>query len=239
MKKAKLPYGFGHPKYIRKHIRQGIKRVDSDRDKVPDWKDCKPLNPKFQHISKTMRERVYQQPIYMKSTEEEEGMYHIGYEGMPKSLKKERQKVLSIMSQRPDIIGEIERKKPKTVAFVRGGMAQDELGYEQKGHVRVRTTLPKSKGLHHEKEVFEEAGYRTPEAQVIGTATIHELEHVRQRKSYHGKRYKKLFKGRYSQQKGERMAQHKEAIMGRKRYKYPTQEEYEEDVESFMEREFD
>ena len=214
--------------------------IDTDFDGVPNSKDCRPLNPHKQHLSKTMRERIYAQPIYLKYKATDKYMYHISDEGMPQSLKQERQKIFSIMKQRPEIIAEIERRKPKSVVYVRGGMEVGTGGFEADHHIRVRTTYPKkSKEEQHFKGHFVELGHRTPEAQAIGVVTTHELEHVRQRHAYHGKRYRKLFEGSYDEQKGERMAKQKEILMFRRRYAQPTEEELKKSRKAFMEREFD
>ena len=39
--------------------------LDSDRDNVPDWKDCMPFNSRYHTISKTKREQLEKIPIYV------------------------------------------------------------------------------------------------------------------------------------------------------------------------------
>jgi len=236
----KPKYGFGHPKYIQRQIRNAFNRYDTDHDGSPDKIDCQPLNPRYQHLTPTMRKRIYEQPIYMaynSGSSETVTTYHISDKGMPPTLKKERQKVLSVMSQRPDIIGGIERTKPKSVVFTRGMTTREKetLGAEVDKRIVVRTTYPKSRGLQHEQDVYAEHHVRSPEAQLIGSTTVHETEHVRQERSYHGKRYKKLFKGSHDQQKGEKLAYEAERRSIRKRYQLPE----EEDTQAYMSREFD
>ena len=42
--------------------------LDTDRDGVFDWKDCRPFNQKRQHISKTMKKRIKKLPIVASPT---------------------------------------------------------------------------------------------------------------------------------------------------------------------------
>ena len=220
------PYVRSKKRFYKKFI---DKNVDTDKDRVPNYRDCQPLNPHKHHLTKTIRKRVYQQPIYIASkTKKGSRIYPISQEIMPYQLHKQREKVLSIMSQRPDIIGEIERQKPKLVIYTRGLEKEEPaLGFESDKTVVVRTTYPRRTGQAETIKIIKEAGYRTPESQLIGSSTIHELEHVRQRGAYHGKRYKKLFKGKYEYQKGEKLAREAETESIYRRYAYPEEEELE------------
>ena len=110
------------------------KNYDIDNDGVPDQDDCRPLNPRLQHIrpSRATRERLEQLPIYVTDERmekvstsvipedpredipwEDPRTYHILSKEAKKKAPKARTNVLSMIKKYPGIVGEIEKSKPK------------------------------------------------------------------------------------------------------------------------------
>lgn len=104
-------------------------QLDSDRDGVVDHKDCMPFNPKFQHISKIMRRRLKESPLYVTDKPiiqkdrniKQSSKIPTSYPIMSKEAKREapvaRREMLSAVKKYPGIIGEMERQKPKRVVY--------------------------------------------------------------------------------------------------------------------------
>ena len=111
-------------------------KLDTDNDKVMDFKDCRPFNPKKQHIrpSRTMRKRLNKLPIYVTDEEmtelstrvipddplreipwEEPKTYHILSKEAKRKAPKARTEMLSSIKKYPSIVGEIEKSKPLRV----------------------------------------------------------------------------------------------------------------------------
>lgn len=84
-------------------------RLDTDRDRVPDWKDCRPFNPRLQHISKTTEERIKIQPIFVSDIPGEE--YHVLSKDAKQKAPRARQEMLSAIKKYPSVLGEFERSK--------------------------------------------------------------------------------------------------------------------------------
>lgn len=220
---------FSSPNYIRKQIQKSFKRFDSDGDGVSDHKDCRSLNPYKQDVKPNIqqKERIEKLPILVAQKGSTKG-YHVLSKKMPKKLKRTQKIVLGVLKTRPDVIGEVERQKPEALVFMpsfKGTPYEDTYGVEVEKTAFVSATArSKNPKIWHKHE--------------LGATAIHELEHVRQEKTYKGKQYKALFKGRYSKQKGEDLAYKKE-IKTSSKYYYPSQKSLNKSTKAFMEREFD
>lgn len=128
--------------------------LDSDRDSIMDALDCRPLDPKRQHIrpSKTMKKRLKKLPIYLTSgeaIEPEEARVYYTLEGekvtrkgkekvkkLPKDVAKTRTRILSAIKKRPEVVGEIERQEPGVVIVTARGGEKDVIasgGKRKKG----------------------------------------------------------------------------------------------------------
>ena len=99
---------------------------DSDRDGVIDVLDCRPHNPRKQHIrpSHAVRERLKDIPVYVTDetvSEEEEDeeiekkSYQITSKEAKKKAPKARKRFLSIIKKHPSTVGDIERTKVRRV----------------------------------------------------------------------------------------------------------------------------
>lgn len=104
-------------------------RLDTDRDGVEDRHDCMPFNSKYQHISKTTKQRLQEsplrvtdKPIKLKVKKEEFSIeYPDSYPIMSKEAKQKapiaRQEMLSAIKKYPGILGEMERQQPKEIVY--------------------------------------------------------------------------------------------------------------------------
>lgn len=200
--------------------------LDSDRDGVPDHKDCRPFNPHKQHIrpSRTMQQRLSKLPIFFTSSEASQydievgkKFYTVHDKDVPASIEKVRQRFYSMIKKRPEVIGEIERKKPSAVLFTTRGLEiYDEAGYTHEveaGRPTITVRLS-SLGRGHP--------YRSEEIEESAGTTIHELEHVRQAKAWSGKPKlkKRMKKGSHEKRKEEILAYGAEEKAFKKRYDY-------------------
>jgi len=84
-------------------------QLDSDRDRIIDFKDCRPFNPRFQHISETTKKRIKHQPIYVSDIPDEE--YHVLSKEARYKAPRARQEMLSAIKKYPSILGDFERAK--------------------------------------------------------------------------------------------------------------------------------
>jgi len=216
---------------------------DSDKDGVSDPLDCRPFNPYLQHTrpNKSMKERLRALPIYFSTTEVEGGnrikvLYSLdGYKLMrnkktkadhiPQNVKKAMQRFYSMIKKRPDTVGEMERKAPHVIIFtVKGG--QTTTGYVQP--MKEVEPLEEGKREGEHKVVVRLTSrqghpYRRGDVEESAGTVHHELEHVRQMKTYEKKPtlYRRMEKGRYSKRRIEVLARESERKAERKRY-YPT-----------------
>lgn len=221
-----------------------FKPMDTDRDGVPDFKDCRPLNPFLQHVtpSQTMQARLAKLPIYFTTSRGEpyeiyEGrnFYTISDRNVPKEIEILRQRFYSMIKKRPDVIGEIERSKPKAVFFTKRGFeALQEAGYKaelkdsSESYMVARLSSP---GRGHP--------YRRDDIEESADTVIHELEHVKQARRWKGKpklqkRMKKKPRGKQARE--EVLAELAGRRAQRKRYSnYPSQEAYYASIRRIME----
>ena len=92
--------------------------LDTDRDRVKDYKDCRPFDTNLHKIkpSQAMQERIENLPIYV-SRGLGHPMYPLLSKQAEKKAKEARIRALSAIKRYPSIVGEIERKQPPTVVF--------------------------------------------------------------------------------------------------------------------------
>lgn len=91
--------------------------LDSDRDGVKDRRDCRPFNPRLQHVRPNiqMRKEIEDLPIYVEGPNSAE--YHV----LSKEARKRNPvgvtKTLSVIKKYPSIIGEVRRTSPRRITF--------------------------------------------------------------------------------------------------------------------------
>ena len=103
--------------------------IDSDRDGVPDYKDCRPFDRYKQHVSETTKKRLKDLPIYL-STSGEDKAYRIfdktksqlqRNQEEPETLehypKRAEEEFLSIVKKYPSVLGEMEKAQPVDVIY--------------------------------------------------------------------------------------------------------------------------
>jgi len=159
--------------------------LDSDRDKVPDFKDCRPFNPKKQHLrpSKTTRKRLEQLPIYvtnkpMGSEEDVDemvfwtykselprkfGAHHILSKEAKYKSKSARQQLLGAIKKHPSIIGDVERTKPKFVVYTSEQPEEQGENEGWQGEDKVIVLHPKDVTEVTKKRAYEIAKEKYPD----------------------------------------------------------------------------
>jgi len=118
------------------------KKFDMDKDGVPDWKDCKPFNPKRQHISRTTRERLENLDIEVR---DERGgprdYYHVTSKEASRYAPKAVQQVKSVVKRYPNIVGRMERLDEEKPILWRHTSEEDPNVWEL-GHFGVLPGAP-------------------------------------------------------------------------------------------------
>jgi len=217
---------------------------DVDKDKRINVLDCRPYDKTQQHIKPNiaMQQRINRLPIFFTtshadSDDLEKGIkaYHISEKHVPSSIKKAITRFYSMVKKRPDVIGEIERKRPTRVIFTtRGSQYYDMYGetiedWLNEGGTTVVVRLT---------SIGRGYPYRRDDIETSAGTTIHELEHVRQSKAWAGKPklQKRMRKGSWEQRPEEFLAQEAEEKAAKKRYKWPSQKTYYKDVRASFEK---
>jgi hypothetical protein len=189
---------------------------DSDNDRVLDIFDCRPRNPKKQHVtpSRTTEARLERLPIYFTTNPagiHADKLYTLqgtvimldratGYkkeykaEHIPKEIRTAITKFYSMIKKRPDTLGEIERTKPYVVIVsTRSEGGAEGLPYLGMTHETIeekRFQRKKIKGQH--AVVIKPVGhqgvkYRKEDIEETAGTVHHELEHVKQFRRWMGK----------------------------------------------------
>jgi len=217
---------------------------DADKDKRINVFDCRPYDKTRQHIKPNiaMQQRINRLPIYFTASHAdvedlERGIkaYHITDKNPPASIKKAITRFYSMVKKRPEVIGEIERKRPNKVIFTtKGSQYYDMYGEtiedwtNERGSVVVVRLTSTGRGYP----------YRRDDIETSAGTTIHELEHVRQSKAWAGKPklQKRMRKGSWEERPEEFLAQEAEEKAARKRYTWPSQKKYAKDVRASFEK---
>lgn len=200
---------------------------DIDKDGVADIFDCRPKNRRYQDVKPNMlmKKRINKLPIFVteKNVDYDKfgkygslprKKYHISDKHAPKEAKR---RFYSLVKKYPQVIGEIEKHKPRGVILTTKdninkikGWAQDtEEGQaiegvsSGRGAVIIRAgNIPYAKKKKFSRYDIQDAA---------GTA-VHELEHIRQNKSWSNKQklQERMEKGRYSTRRSEVIAREAE-----------------------------
>ena len=204
---------------------------DSDRDGVANIFDCQPHNKYKQDVKPNvlMMQRLEKLPIFVTtkpvkydSDRIPRKIYHITSKEAPKSAKR---RFHSIIKKYPEVVGDIERKKPRAVLVSTGS----DTGGGEYGWAMSTSEGQADKGLQSgqgavivraeniaqaKKKKFSRYDIR----ETAGTM-VHELEHVRQKKAWEGKTKltERMKKGRYSQRREEVLAREAEIKLHKKR----------------------
>ena len=226
-----------------KGIGKGIS--DFDKDGVPNYRDCEPLNPKKHGVEPNilMKKRIEKLPIYVTDmpidpkdassdvTEiiQQGWNYPLFSKEAKKHAPKTRKSVLSILKNFPNLISEIKKKGPKQIIFTSQtapklvnlphpaagrvyGLACRELG-----HIAVVYANPSQAAKYFKKHGASTSSYigeeiKAKKAPILSQAGTlrHELEHIKQFKKEEKKKQtketRKMFKGEYEKQIGEKQA---------------------------------
>ena len=138
--------------------------LDTDRDGVRDDKDCRPFNPRKQHIrpSKTMRQRLERIPLYVTDepikyeekrvempSEYWKGIYPVTSKKAKKLAPHAQQQMYSVIKKYPSVVGQMEKVKPKIVLYSSRTFPEDvherPHGWESEEKIVVRPCIPITK----------------------------------------------------------------------------------------------
>ena len=154
-------------------------RLDTDKDGVLDFKDCRPFNPRKQHISRLTRRRMEEQPIYV--TDEplqefyfedgkpiskiNEEFYRYGTEEARRNAPRSSKAIEKTIKKYPSVLGDIEESQPKEFVY----------SYDPNGN----------RGGRYVHQVDRVMAWGTPwDKKEIATTIHHELEHKRQHQNF-------------------------------------------------------
>jgi len=205
---------------------------DSDRDKVPNYRDCAPLNPRKHGVepSRLMAQKYRKLPIFVSRSDipEEEEYYHFMSKEARKEVPKARAEVLGMLKRAPSLIGEIKRKRPHIIGIT---SEPSELGYVGRAYAQTYDIF--MRGIPEESEKYlREQGIKKPLSVARAGVLRHELEHIHQYRKTRAKKGTRYIvrehRKPYEEQPSEKSAYRKQAHYRTKLIKEPTEEEVAE-----------
>ena len=212
------------------------KKRDIDRDGISDRRDCRPLNPFLQHVKPNfdMQQRLKKLPIFFTTGEGEinqlinaRKLYTLDSKKVPKEIEILRQRFYSMIKKRPDVVGELERAKPRAIVFTKRGIQTTKsmgITYPTEKEVAVDKSKIPGSSLVVSRLTSRGRGYPYEKSDIYesGSTVIHELEHVKQQRKWRGKPnlQEKMKKGRHSQRKEEQLAYEAEERAEKKLFEY-------------------
>jgi len=84
-------------------------RLDTDRDGVEDYKDCRPFNPKLQHVYPNQKMREEIRPLNIWVSDRPGEKYHVLSKEAKKKAPRSRAEMLSAIKKYPSIVGDIKK----------------------------------------------------------------------------------------------------------------------------------
>jgi len=109
------------------------KRIDTDRDGVSNYNDCRPLDPTRQHIKPniTTLNRLKKIPLYVTDENPNKSYkaYHISSKLAKTKAPKAVKEVYAIFKRYPNILGKIERIAPERVNYFSYGEGKEGIGF--------------------------------------------------------------------------------------------------------------
>jgi len=165
--------------------------LDTDRDNVLDYKDCRPFNPKKQHVTGNMKRRIRELDINV--CDNYEGfIYHILSNEAKKYAPISREHLLAVFNKYPGILSKIEKldkKKPITLIHTKVKLEPyDSIGYSEKSdnepYNKIVTTSQLPKMVEELINEYEEEIQRRIRIDTTANTLYHELRHIEQKQYY-------------------------------------------------------
>lgn len=164
--------------------------LDTDRDAIPDFRDCRPFDYRKQHISSSIKQRVNNLPVYIISSASHKTTEYPHIRKVPNT--QEAQLIYSVMKQFPHLLGDLERLNQITdvrlifTSFPIENLQGDQTGvtehYEDGSYgVFVRQPqqiYPQASQFKDDPDSWWFVNKQT-RAQ-IARSIFHELEHIKQ-----------------------------------------------------------
>lgn len=121
--------------------------MDTDRDGVYDWRDCRPFNPRLQHIKPNikMQEDIRALPIYVSDYPDEE--YHVLSKEAKERAPRARTELLSAIKKYPSLVGDIKKAESAYAHEGLGSLFGEEFEENESPFRFVHSTVPDPRRL--------------------------------------------------------------------------------------------